>query len=57
MRRLKKWVCSGLLTITRTIGELGFRKNGSYIDIWIRVNGKETWYSVDRDELKNFFGI
>jgi len=51
---LGPWKLSGMLTFTRTRGEIGFRKNGTALDIWIRVNGKETWYSVPFKELVGF---
>lgn len=54
MRKLKKWKYSNVLTLTRTFGELRFRKNGTELDIWLRVNDKENWYSVHRDKLVEF---
>jgi hypothetical protein len=54
MRHLKPWELSNMLTLTRTIGEIRFKRNGTYVDIHIRVNGEETWYAVDSDELMKF---
>lgn len=53
-RKLKLWELSGMLTNTRTVGEVGFNKNGSFVDIWIRVNGEPRWCAVDAKELQKF---
>lgn len=52
--KLKPWRQSGVLTSTRTAGEVGFHRNGSALDIWIRVNGQPLWYGIDHDELLAF---
>jgi hypothetical protein len=51
---LKPWILSGLLTISRTVGEIGLNKNGGQIDIWIRQNGKVNWIAINRHELEEF---
>ena len=51
---LRPWILSGVLTHTRTVGEIGFNKNGTELDIWIRVNGDVSRYSVHRDYLIEF---
>jgi len=51
---LKKWKRSYLCTNTRTTGQMLFNKNGTELDFWLRVNGKETWYSVHRQDLIDF---
>jgi hypothetical protein len=51
---LKPWEPWGQLTPTRTVGQLGFNKNGTAVDIWIRIDGKSTWFAVDGAELKQF---
>ena len=43
---LRPWRLSGMLTPTRTVGEVGFRRNGTSLDIWLRVNGHPTWVSL-----------
>jgi hypothetical protein len=53
---LKPWRKSGLLTETRTTGEILLRKNGTQLDIWIRVNGEPQRFSVNRAELLAFLG-
>jgi len=52
--KLRPWRLSGFLTCTRTRGEIGFRKNGTSIDIWVRVNGELRWYAVRAKELVGF---
>ena len=49
---LEPWHLSGELTPTRTVGEIGFHRNGSAMDIWIRVNGRFEWFAVDNLELQ-----
>jgi hypothetical protein len=51
---LKPWRLSGLLTPTRTVGQILLRKNGTMLDIWIRVKGKPERISVSRFDLKDF---
>lgn len=52
--KLNPWRKSGLLTSTRTVGQIALRKNGTGIDIWIRIDGKPQWFAVDRANLINF---
>jgi hypothetical protein len=54
MRALKPWRLSRMLSFTRTVGEIGLRKNGTQLDIWVRVNGKPTWFSVRQSEIVEF---
>lgn len=51
---LKPWQLSYSLTPTRTVGQILLRKNCTQVDIWIRVNGKPTRFSVNRQEIINF---
>jgi hypothetical protein len=51
---LKPWRRSWMLTETRTTGEIKFRKNGTSLEIWIRINGKPQRFSVTRAELLDF---
>ncbi len=51
---LKPWRLSRMLTFTRTVGEMGFRKNGTELDIWLRVNGEPHWFSVSQNKLAEF---
>jgi hypothetical protein len=51
---LLPWALSGNLTGTRTVGEVGFNKNGSALDIWIRIDGKPRWFAVQREALLLF---
>lgn len=52
--KLELWRQSGMLTFTRTFGQVGFRKNGNCLDIWIRVNGRPRWYAVYVPEIAQF---
>jgi hypothetical protein len=54
IKKLKKWKYSGMLTPTRTHGSVGLVKNGNDLDIWIRVNGKPKWYSINLKEVETF---
>ena len=51
---LKPWCLSGMLTFTRTAGEIGLRKNGTQLDIWLRVDGKLVWFAVRAREVAEF---
>lgn len=51
---LRPWRKSGLLTPTRTYGDVGIRRNGSMLDIWIRVNGSPSWFAVNAESLQFF---
>ena len=51
---LSQWRRSGMLNTERTVGQVGFHKNGDFIDIWIRVDGRLCWFSVRRAELAAF---
>lgn len=52
--KLARWALTGMLTPTRTHGQIGLNKNGGFIDIWVRVNGKPQWIAVHKDELQQF---
>jgi hypothetical protein len=49
--KLLPWRLSGGLTATRTRGQIGLRRNGTQIDIWIRVDGEPQWFSVNARDL------
>lgn len=51
--KLAKWRKSGMLTNTRTVGQIAINCNGDFVDIWIRVKGRETWYAVLKRDLLN----
>ncbi len=51
--QLKRWRLSGT-TPTRTIGELQLRKNGTALDIWIRVNSRPRWFAIQASDLEDF---
>ena len=55
--KLKPWRLSGMLTATRTIGQVGMRKNGTMLDIWLRVNGKPVWFAVRAREVADFLVV
>jgi hypothetical protein len=38
----------------RTSGEVRFRRNGTSVDIWMRIAGREQWISVPAKELAIF---
>ena len=38
----------------RADGEIGFRKNGDSLDIWIRITGRPTRFSVSLKQLIGF---
>lgn len=50
---LMRWRRSFQLTAERTIGQLGLRKNGTNLDIWLRVDGVPRRFSVNRAELSD----
>ena len=54
LRSLAKWRRAWVPTHTRTLGEILFNKNGSCVDIWIRVNGELRWFGVDQAALSQF---
>jgi hypothetical protein len=51
---LTKWILSGILTRTRTRGEVMLIKNGSFVDIWMRINGKDQWIGIPIDGVTKF---
>ncbi len=51
MQKLKKWRRSGILTNTRTTGQVSINCNGDFVDIWLRVNGREVWVAVLRKDI------
>jgi hypothetical protein len=51
---LLPWKVSGVLTPTRTVGEVGLNKNGCALDIWIRIDGHPRWFAIQREELLLF---
>lgn len=51
---LKPWRPSGLLTRTRTVGEVGLRKNGGFLDIWFRESGMTRWIAVRAADVRTF---
>lgn len=51
---LKPWQQSCLLTPTRTTGQVAMRRNGTALDIWLRVDGQPRWFAVDMDEVVMF---
>jgi hypothetical protein len=53
---LAPWKKSYQRTATRTYGEVGLRKNGSVLDIWIRVKGKPRWVRVSAQDVQAFLG-
>ena len=52
--KLQPWRRFGVPTFTRTIGQLAFRKNGTMIDIWLRIDGKPRWFAVRSCDLVAF---
>ncbi len=54
MKDLKPWRLSGMLTFTRTVGEVALHRNGTMLDIWVRVNGKPVWFTVRAGEVREF---
>lgn len=52
---VKEWRLWGLLTPTRTIGEVRLNKNGSFIDFWLRdKDGTLKWYGIREKDLRDF---
>jgi hypothetical protein len=43
-----------MLTATRTLGAIGFNKNGTSLDIWLRVNGEPRWFGVEISAVRGF---
>ncbi len=54
---LQPWRASRPLSATRTTGEIGLHKDGTRLDIWIRVDGKLRWYAVDLAALGGFLAM
>ncbi len=50
---LRPWRPGGL-TADRTLGEVMLRKNGSYIDLWVRVDGVARWVSLLGRDVMDF---
>ena len=48
------WRSSYMITDTRTQGEIGFHKNGTALDVWLRIDGRPRWFAVEIDALKGF---
>ena len=51
---LQPWRKSGMLTWTRTVGQIGLRKNGGDLDIWIRVEGQPRWFALQLADVRRF---
>lgn len=54
--RLRPWELSGMLTPTRTVGQVGLHRNGTEIDVWVRVDGRPCWFAFSRTDLERFLG-
>ena len=52
--KLNPWRLLGLLTFTRTRGQVGLRKNGSMLDVWVRVDGTPRWIALSRRDVQDF---
>lgn len=53
MTDMQPWRPSGM-TEGRTKGAIVLHMNGSFLDIWIRVDGKPRWFAVQTDRLREF---
>ena len=51
---MRTWRRSWLLSETRTYGDIVLRKNGTELDMWIRINGEPQRFSVNQAELVDF---
>ncbi len=51
---LKPWRSFPLIGITRTQGQIELAKNGTSLDIRMRVNGKWAWFAVSLAEVRYF---
>jgi len=51
---LQPWRLSHMLTHTRTVGQIGLRKNGTSINVRVRVDGKPIWFAFDGRDLERF---
>ena len=52
-RLLRPWRLGGI-TPGRTFGEVMLRRNGSAIDLWVRVDGSARWLALSAREVKAF---
>ena len=51
--QLEPWRRGGM-SAGRSVGQIGLKANGSFVDIWIRVDGRPRWIGVRANGLRTF---
>ena len=49
-----RYRASEIAQITRNVGEVVLNKNGSELDVWLRVNGRSHGFSTNRADVERF---